>query len=135
MHLPKICRHLGWPPICQPWQLVRAQQINCQPKKQYQLCRCLPCFQSMATVKALLSPRGAYLISDLPEGGLNREGGLLERGGLFTKSKDKDIFDSFLVLSTQILRNQHTILRLKYINSFFHFFHFYLFRHGSPVSP
>ena len=32
------------------------------------------------TVKALLSPRGAYLISDLPEGGLNREGGLLERG-------------------------------------------------------
>ena len=26
------------------------------------------------TVKALLSPRGAYLISDLPEGGLNREG-------------------------------------------------------------
>ena len=34
----------------------------------------------VATVKALLSPRGAYLISDLPEGGLNREGGLLERG-------------------------------------------------------
>ena len=46
------------------------------------------------TVKALLSPRGAYLISDLPEGGLNREGGLLERGGLFTKSSDKDIFGS-----------------------------------------
>ena len=33
-----------------------------------------------ATVKALLSPRGAYLILDLPEGGLYREGGLLERG-------------------------------------------------------
>ena len=39
------------------------------------------------TVKALLSPRGAYLISDLPEGGLNREGGLLERGGLIHKIK------------------------------------------------
>ena len=60
---------------------------------------------------SIKSPGGAYLISNLPEGGL------LERGGLFTKSKDKDIFDSFLVLSTQILRNQHTILRLKYINS------------------
>ena len=35
---------------------------------------------SITAVKALLSPRGAYLISDLPEGGLNREGGLLERG-------------------------------------------------------
>ena len=76
-----------------------------------------PLKTNASTVKDLLSPRGAYLISDLPEGGLNREGGLLERGGLFTKSKDKDIFDSFLVLSTQILRNQHTILRLKYINS------------------
>ena len=39
----------------------------------------------MYTVNALLSPRGAYLISDLPEGGL------LERGALFTKSSDKDI--------------------------------------------
>ena len=32
------------------------------------------------TVKALLSPPGAYLIFDLLEGGLNREGGLIERG-------------------------------------------------------
>ena len=33
-----------------------------------------------AMVKALLSPQGAYLISDLPKGvGLNREEGLLER--------------------------------------------------------
>ena len=32
------------------------------------------------TVKALLSPRGAYLISDLPEGGLIETGGLFERG-------------------------------------------------------
>ena len=35
---------------------------------------------------------GAYLISDLPEGGLNRE------GGLFTKLSDKDTFGSFSVL-------------------------------------
>ena len=69
------------------------------------------------TVKALLSPRGAYLILDLPEGGLNREGGLLERGGLFTKSSDKDIFGSFSVLLSHSLRNQGTILRLKYVNS------------------
>ena len=71
----------------------------------------------ITTVKALLSPRGAYLISDLPEGGLNREGGLLERGGLFTKSSDKDIFGSFSVLLSHSLRNQGTILRLKYVNS------------------
>ena len=32
------------------------------------------------TLKALLSPREAYLISGLPEGGLNSEGDLLERG-------------------------------------------------------
>ena len=70
------------------------------------------------TVKALLSPRGAYLISDLPEGGgLNREGGLLERGGLFTKSSDEDIFGSFSVVLSHSLRNQGTILRLKYVNS------------------
>ena len=70
------------------------------------------------TVKALLSPRGAYLILDLPEGGgLIREGGLLERGGLFTKSSEKDIFGSFSVLLFHILRIQHTIFRLKYTNS------------------
>ena len=63
------------------------------------------------TVKALLSPRGAYLILDLPEGGL------LERGGLFTKSSEKDIFGSFSVLLFHILRIQHTIFRLKYTNS------------------
>ena len=34
------------------------------------------------TVKALLSPGGAYLLFAVLEGGLNREGGLLERGGL-----------------------------------------------------
>ena len=62
------------------------------------------------TAKALLSPPGAYLISHLPEGGLNRE------GGLFTKSSDKDIVGSFSVLLSHILRNQDTILRLKYVN-------------------
>ena len=46
----------------------------------------------MCTVKAPLNPEGAYLILDLPGGGtLKRE------GGLFTKSSDKDIFDSFSV--------------------------------------
>ena len=66
-------------------------------------------------MKARLSPPGAYLISDLPE--LNRDGGLLERWGLFTKSSDKDIFGSFSVLLSHILLNQHTILRFKFINS------------------
>ena len=69
------------------------------------------------TVKALLSPRGAYFISDLPEGVRNGEGGLLERGGLFTKSSGKDIFGSFSVLLSHSLRNQGTILRLKYVSS------------------
>ena len=44
-------------------------------------------------------------------------GGLFERGDLFTKSSDKDIYASFSVLLSHILRNQHTILRLKYVNS------------------
>ena len=70
-----------------------------------------------STVKALLSPRGAYLILNLPEEGLNREGGLLERGGLFTKSSEKDIFGSFSVPLFPILRIQHTIFRLKYTDS------------------
>ena len=69
--------------------------------------------KTVFTVKAQLRPRGAYLISDLPEGGLSREG---ERG-LFKKLSDKYIFGSFSVLSSHILRNQHSILRLKYINS------------------
>ena len=43
------------------------------------------------TVKALLSPRGAYLILDLPEGGLNREGGSLERGA-YSQNQAKRIY-------------------------------------------
>ena len=50
-------------------------------------------------------------------GGLNREGGLLEKGGLFTKSSEKDVFGSFSVPLFHILRIQHTIFRLKYTNS------------------
>ena len=46
----------------------------------------LATFLSSNTVKTLLSPQGAYLISDLPEGGLI-ERGLLERGGLIHKIK------------------------------------------------
>ena len=34
-------------------------------------------------------------------------GGLIREGGLFTKSSDKDIFGSFSVLLSHILRNQH----------------------------
>ena len=37
----------------------------------------------MITVKALLSPQGAFLISCTKRGGLIREGCLIERGGLF----------------------------------------------------
>ena len=55
-------------------------------------------------------PPGAFLFLDLPGGWLNRE------GGLFTKSSGKDIFSSFSVLLSHILRNQHTILRLKWIS-------------------
>ena len=69
------------------------------------------------TVKALLSPLlGAYLISDLREGGFLERGHIRE-GVLFTKSSDKDILGSFSVLLSHILRNHRTILRLKYINS------------------
>ena len=53
---------------------------------------------------------GAYLTLDLPEWGLNRE------GGLFTKSGHKDIFVSFSVLLSYILLNEHTISQLKYTN-------------------
>ena len=62
-------------------------------------------------LKSSIQPPGAYLISDTPEGGLIRE------GGSFTKSYDKDIYDSFSVLLPHILCIQHTILRVKYVNS------------------
>ena len=48
------------------------------------------------TVKAVLSPLGAYVILDTPE------------VALFTKSNDKDIYDSFSVLLPHILWIQHT---------------------------
>ena len=38
------------------------------------------------------------------------------REGAITKSSDKDIFGSFSVLLSHILRNQHSILWLKYTN-------------------
>ena len=68
----------------------------------------------MQYLKSSIKPPGAYLITDLPWG--LKERGLIREGGLFTKSNDKDIFDSFSVLLSHILRNQHTILRLNYIN-------------------
>ena len=49
--------------------------------------------------------------------GLYRGGRLNRAGGLFIKSSDKDIFGSFAVLLSHILRNQRTILRPKYIKS------------------
>ena len=52
----------------------------------------------------------AYLIWVFPT-----EGGFDTEGGLFTKSSDKDIFGSFSVLLSHILRNQHTVL--PHINS------------------
>ena len=42
----------------------------------------------VSTIKVLLSPQGAYSISDLTEGGLI-ERGLIREGGFFTKSSDK----------------------------------------------
>ena len=67
-----------------------------------------------AYVKALLSRMGAYLISDLPKEGLIERGAYYK--GLINKIKysSKDIFGSFSVLLFHIMRNQHTILRLKY---------------------
>ena len=38
--------------------------------------------------RSSIKPKGAYLISNTPEGGLIREGAYL-RGGIFTKSNDK----------------------------------------------
>ena len=67
--------------------------------------------------KSSIKPPGGLFNFGPSRGGLNREGGLLERGGLFTKSSDKDIFGSFSVLLSHSLRNQGTILRLKYVNS------------------
>ena len=69
------------------------------------------------TVNALLSPRGVYLILDLPEEGGSIERGLIREGGFFTKLCDKDIFGCFSVLLSHILHNQHTVLGLQYINS------------------
>ena len=50
--------------------------------------------QDRDTVNVLLSPLRVYLISELPEGGLI-ERVLIREEGLFTKSSDKDICDSF----------------------------------------
>ena len=63
------------------------------------------------TVKAILNPRGACLILDIPEGWLIGE------GGLYKKLDEKDLYDSFISLLPHILLIQYTILRVKYINS------------------
>ena len=90
--------------LLEKWEITPGKphsELYCRLPENVEYCK--------SSVKSL----GAYLISELPEGVLNREGG----GGFFTKSSDKDIFGSFSVLLSHILRNQHTILRLKYMNS------------------
>ena len=67
--------------------------------------------------KSSIKPPGGLFNFGPSRGGLNREGGLLERGGLFTKSSEKDIFGSFSVPLFHIFRIQHTIFRLKYTDS------------------
>ena len=64
------------------------------------------------TVKALLTSREAYLISDTQEGGLI-ERGLIGEGRIFTHSTDMDTNDGLSVLLLHILWIQHTILRVK----------------------
>ena len=49
---------------------------------------------AVLTVKAPSCPLRVYLISETPE----RGGGLIREVGLFTKSNDKEIDDSFQVL-------------------------------------
>ena len=39
--------------------------------------------EHLLTVISVFSPRGAYCFSNTIKGGLNKEGGLIERGGLF----------------------------------------------------
>ena len=78
-------------------------------------------YSNIFTVKYLKSSielSGGYLILDLSEGGGLIERGLNREGGLFKRSSGMYIFGSCSVLLPQnILRNQHTILRFKYINS------------------
>ena len=61
--------------------------------------------------KSSIKLPGAYLILDTPEGGL-LEGGLLERGEAYSKSKMKRIYMIALsVFLTHILRVQDATLR------------------------
>ena len=66
--------------------------------------------------KSSIKPAGG-LFDFRPSGGGLIERGLVREGGSFTKSSDKDIFGNFSTLLSHILQNQHTISRLKYINS------------------
>ena len=59
-------------------------------------------FHSVSTVKA---PGGLFNFGP-SRGGLNREGGLLERGAYSQNQVTRDIFGSFSVLLSHILRNQ-----------------------------
>ena len=60
--------------------------------------------------KSSIEPRGgAYLNLETLERGLIRKG-LNRKGGLFTKSNEREIYDRFSVLIPHILHIQHTIL-------------------------
>ena len=60
-------------------------------------------------VKTALCTLGAYLIFGHSRGGLIRE-------EAYSQNSEKDICESFSVLLPKILRIQHTMLQVKYIN-------------------
>ena len=73
------------------------------------------CINEHSTKKSSIKPRGgAYLISDTPDGRL-KERDLIREGGSFKKFVTTIYICS--VLLPHILRIQHTILWVRYINS------------------
>ena len=61
---------------------------------------------TVPTMKALLSPGGLSSFGD-SRGGDIKVRGLSTEGDLFTKSNDKDVKDSFLILPSHMLRDHH----------------------------
>ena len=81
-------------------------------KKIYQQLRISFITLQKNNCKSSIKPQAAYLRLGTLEGW---EG--LKETGSFTKSNDKDIYDSFLVFLSQVSWDQLTTLRIKYINS------------------
>ena len=67
--------------------------------------------------KSSIEPQGGLFEFGHSKGRLKREESSLERGRRIHKSNDKDLYDSYLFLLRHILRIQHTILPVKYIDS------------------